>query len=156
MPVCVCVSVCVCVCVCVCVSVCVSVCVRLCVYVCVMRRRPTVEGEGDLELKSPEDAADTGVCLSMHQPWASLLVAGIKRLEGRSWGTSHRGRLWIHAAAHEPSPEEIAAVEQDYKTLYHTAAIPFPREYPTSSLLGCVDVVDNLSRSDRLQLRSCV
>jgi len=24
-------------------------------------------------------------CLTMHQPWASLLVYGIKRVEGRSW-----------------------------------------------------------------------
>jgi hypothetical protein len=113
------------------------------------------DDEVEQEIKSPEDAADTGVCVSLHQPWASLLVAGIKRLEGRSWGTSHRGRLWIHAAAHEPTPAEIAAVEQEYKTLYRTDGIPFPREYPTSSLLGCVDVVDNLSRSDRLQLRVC-
>lgn len=36
-------------------------------------------------------------CLSMHQPWASLLVHGIKRIEGRDWKTDFRGRLWIHA-----------------------------------------------------------
>lgn len=30
-------------------------------------------------------------CMSMHQPWASLLVAGIKKHEGRSWYSSHRG-----------------------------------------------------------------
>ncbi|KAF8388221.1 hypothetical protein HHK36_026887 [Tetracentron sinense] len=24
-------------------------------------------------------------CLTLHQPWASLLVYGIKRIEGRSW-----------------------------------------------------------------------
>jgi hypothetical protein len=29
--------------------------------------------------------ADGGMCLSMHQPWASLLVRGIKQHEGRSW-----------------------------------------------------------------------
>lgn len=28
-------------------------------------------------------------CMSMHQPWASLLMAGIKKHEGRSWYTSH-------------------------------------------------------------------
>jgi hypothetical protein len=38
---------------------------------------------------------DYGKCLSLHQPWASLLVAGIKTVEGRSWYTPHRGRLWI-------------------------------------------------------------
>ena len=31
-----------------------------------------------------DDAEDMGQCLSMHQPWASLLVHGFKRAEGRS------------------------------------------------------------------------
>lgn len=40
-----------------------------------------------------------GKCMSMHQPWASLLVYGIKMHEGRTWYSPHRGRLWIAAAA---------------------------------------------------------
>lgn len=43
------------------------------------------------------DNKDKMMCLSMHQPWASLLVYGIKRVEGRGWNTDFRGRLWIHA-----------------------------------------------------------
>ncbi|WP_250907494.1 ASCH domain-containing protein [Nonomuraea sp. NEAU-A123] len=31
------------------------------------------------------------------QPWAALLVAGIKDVENRSWVTPYRGRLLIHA-----------------------------------------------------------
>lgn len=38
---------------------------------------------------------DQGICMSMHQPWASLVVHGIKQVEGRDWETKHRGRLWI-------------------------------------------------------------
>lgn len=37
-------------------------------------------------------------CLSLHQPWASLLVTGAKRVETRSWPIRHRGPLLIHAA----------------------------------------------------------
>ena len=49
-------------------------------------------------LSGPEgDKADKMTCLTMHQPWASLLVYGIKRAEGRGWNTDFRGRLWIHA-----------------------------------------------------------
>ena len=33
----------------------------------------------------------TDPCLTMHQPWASLLVYGIKRIEGRSWPSPIRG-----------------------------------------------------------------
>lgn len=51
------------------------------------------------------------VCLTMHQPWASLLVQGIKRVEGRSWSSEHRGRLWIHAAAKVPTDAEVTTLD---------------------------------------------
>jgi hypothetical protein len=35
--------------------------------------------------------------LTLHQPWASLVIDDVKRIETRSWGTSHRGTLAIHA-----------------------------------------------------------
>ena len=37
--------------------------------------------------------------LTLHQPWASLIVTGAKTWETRSWGTSYRGDLVIHAGA---------------------------------------------------------
>lgn len=36
--------------------------------------------------------------LSLTQPWATLVAIGAKRIETRSWGTSYRGPLVIHAA----------------------------------------------------------
>lgn len=51
--------------------------------------------EEDLEPEDPSPwthAQDDGVCISMHQPWASLLVYGFKRVEGRTWSTPYRGR----------------------------------------------------------------
>jgi activating signal cointegrator 1 len=36
--------------------------------------------------------------LSLWQPWATLIVLGEKRFETRSWSTSYRGPLLIHAA----------------------------------------------------------
>lgn len=86
---------------------------------------------------------DEGMCLTMHQPWASLLVAGIKKLEGRSWYSSHRGRLWIHAAAKQSSNAEIQAVEEQYRNIRGNDVI-FPEYYPTSALVGCVFVEDVL------------
>jgi len=35
--------------------------------------------------------------LTVREPWASLIVAGIKDVENRSWRTNFRGRLGIHA-----------------------------------------------------------
>jgi len=37
-------------------------------------------------------------CISLWQPWATLMAIGAKRNETRSWETSHRGPLAIHAA----------------------------------------------------------
>jgi hypothetical protein len=36
--------------------------------------------------------------ITIHQPWAQLLVTGEKLYETRSWHTSHRGQLVVHAA----------------------------------------------------------
>lgn len=36
--------------------------------------------------------------LSLWQPWASLIACGAKKIETRSWGTSYRGPIAIHAA----------------------------------------------------------
>jgi hypothetical protein len=37
--------------------------------------------------------------LTVHQPWAGLLVDGIKDVENRGWKTNYRGPLLIHAGA---------------------------------------------------------
>ena len=38
------------------------------------------------------------LALSLLQPWASLVVMGLKKIETRSWQTAHRGPLLIHAS----------------------------------------------------------
>ncbi|CAL1153281.1 unnamed protein product [Cladocopium goreaui] len=99
------------------------------------------------------DADDTGQCLSMHQPWASLLVYGFKRAEGRSLGDL-ASRLWIHATSKTPDLMEIQALEERYASIYQAAGVPMPPfpsnsgGYPTSALLGCVDVEACWSQSE--------
>lgn len=87
-----------------------------------------------------QEHSDPGLCLSMHQPWATLLVKGIKKTEGRSWYTSHRGRLWIASTSKQPSSETIKALETHYQET--TGVSAFPTSYPTASLLGCVNIKD--------------
>src|SRR5438309_11058623 len=58
--------------------------------------------------------------LSIKQPWAALLVAGIKTIEIRRWPTARRGRILIHAArvpdarseAWRHVPKELQALAQ--------------------------------------------
>lgn len=40
--------------------------------------------------------------LTVRQPWASLIAAGVKTIETRSWSTKYRGPLAIHAGAWRP------------------------------------------------------
>jgi activating signal cointegrator 1 len=39
----------------------------------------------------------TGTGLSIRQPWVELILQGRKTIEVRTWSTSHRGELWLHA-----------------------------------------------------------
>jgi activating signal cointegrator 1 len=66
------------------------------------------------------------LCLSIQQPWASLIMDGVRVLENRSWKTLHRGRLWIHAsnASLAPAP-----------------GIDLPDPLPRGALVGSVQLV---------------
>lgn len=47
--------------------------------------------------------------LTLTQPWASLVACGAKKVETRSWGTSYRGPLAIHAAKGFPAAARVFA-----------------------------------------------
>jgi hypothetical protein len=69
--------------------------------------------------------------ISLHQPWATLILLGAKTFETRSWQTSHRGTLAIHAAKHKSAEfrqlcvtdPEISAVLAKHGLTYDT--LPF-------------------------------
>jgi ASCH domain len=49
--------------------------------------------------------------ISLKQPWAALVVAGVKTVEVRTWPTRRRGRVLIHAAkSADDRPEGWALV----------------------------------------------
>ncbi len=84
--------------------------------------------------------------LSLLQPWASLVVMGLKKIETRSWSTPYRGLLLIHASAGKAGKliAENAAIRKhiaDYKTL------------PFGCIIGQVQLVD-IVRVGELQLPS--
>lgn len=51
------------------------------------------------------------VALSVRQPWAWAIAAGLKDVENRSWPTSYRGPLLIHASR-KPFPGGIAELRR--------------------------------------------
>jgi hypothetical protein len=61
-----------------------------------------VDGSGPAETFAPGATPAGGVptrrtALSIRQPWAAILVAGLKTIEVRTWPTRVRGTILIHA-----------------------------------------------------------
>jgi hypothetical protein len=56
-------------------------------------RRLTPLGTPKMHMEKTSEYA-----LSIKQPWATLIVHGVKSIEVRSWPTARRGRVYIHAA----------------------------------------------------------
>lgn len=56
--------------------------------------------------------------LSLKQPWAGLVVAGLKSIEVRRWKTHHRGPLLIHASTYDDErPQGWARVPVEARPL---------------------------------------
>lgn len=92
-------------------------------------------------------------CLSLWQPWATLLVSGAKRVETRSWPIQHRGPLLIHAAKKWSAELYDLCRTEPFRgaliDLGHSLAIPTsrgkicqPRGLPFGAIIGRVDVVE--------------
>jgi hypothetical protein len=63
------------------------------------------------------------LCLTIRQPWAAAVLAGLKAVENRSWSTRHRGPLLIHAAR---------------AGARHADCIPWPELDPEKFVYGAV------------------
>ena len=75
--------------------------------------------------------------LSVRQPWAWAICAGHKRIENRSWWTSYRGPLLIHAGR---------IVDQGATDHLRALGIKAPHDLITSAIIGSVvldDIVPN-------------
>lgn len=89
--------------------------------------------------------------LTLWQPWASLMLGGglngaaLKTIETRSWGTSYRGPLVIHAASMRMSPaiREIfdRSTPAGRARLEYVQRIGDLDELPRGVCLGVVDLV---------------
>ena len=67
--------------------------------------------------------------LTVKQPWASLIINGYKKYEFRSWKTSYRGKLYIHAGK---------AMENDAKKRFKS----YNLDYTFGAIIGEVTLVD--------------
>jgi hypothetical protein len=83
-------------------------------------------------------------CISLIQPWATLWALGIKLCETRSWPTSYRGELHIHASKTYDEAGEILwehpRIEESLRRM-GKYGIPFAN-LPRGSIIGRVNIVD--------------
>lgn len=111
--------------------------------------------EGWVEQELPQKGKNMKA-LTLTQPWASLIAFGAKTVETRSWATSYRGPLAIHAAANltpvggvaglqrliqeAPFAKVLAARDQGWGTdIMHDPGYSLPRGTVVAicQLVGC-------------------
>ena len=82
--------------------------------------------------------------LTIKQPWASLLVAGIKTVENRSWTTAHRGPLAIHAGAARERNAAQMIVDCLGRDLTASERVRWllDADLPQGQVLGVVELID--------------
>jgi ASCH domain-containing protein len=72
--------------------------------------------------------------ITIRQPWASLIVAGLKDVENRTWPTNYRGPVLIQAAKRT---DAISAAEVERRFDIRLDDIG-----PRGGVVGIVDIVD--------------
>ena len=91
-------------------------------------------------MAEPKATNTVDYALSIKQPWASLIVHGLKTVEVRAWPTARRGRIWIHAArVGDKRPHGWDLLKGHAK---ETALL-------TGGLLGIVEITDCLTYDTR-------
>ncbi|MBR1154613.1 ASCH domain-containing protein [Bradyrhizobium sp. JYMT SZCCT0428] len=75
--------------------------------------------------------------ISIRQPWASLIVSGVKDVENRSWSTSYRGLVLIHASR---TADNIT--DDEFQSRFEMA---IPAALPRGGVVGIAEIVDCVS-----------
>lgn len=94
-------------------------------------------GRPDFDRNGAEVAVDMIPCLSIRQPYAWLIVQGIKPVENRTWRTNFRGRVLIHAGVTYPKRD----FEAD-RDIYAAQGYPRTREEMLGGIVGEAVIVD--------------
>lgn len=84
--------------------------------------------------------------ISVRQPWAWLIVNGYKDIENRTWATTHRGPVLIHAAK-GLTPIEFDLADAYVKQVRADIPLPGMKELERGGIVGIVDIVDCVTSS---------
>lgn len=76
--------------------------------------------------------------ITIKQPYASLIVAGLKEYEFRTWKTKHRGELLIHAGK-SVNKEALKKYEQ------------YNLDYPAGCIIAKVNLTDCVEIDEKMR-----
>jgi hypothetical protein len=88
--------------------------------------------------------------LTIKNPWAHLIISGVKDIENRTWKTSYRGKLWIHVGNNNFSLKKIGFenffTEEQVDMIYNNGKSYIKElldsEDTKSCIIGHVELVD--------------
>ncbi|MEG6584905.1 ASCH domain-containing protein [Dendrosporobacter sp. 1207_IL3150] len=81
--------------------------------------------------------------ITLWQPWASLLASGAKKYETRTWATTYRGQLAIHAAKKFPKEEIELCWEEPFKTSLSKSGLKV-EDLPRGAIIAIANLTDCL------------
>jgi ASCH domain len=82
--------------------------------------------------------------LSIRQPWAELIVVGLKDIENRMWRADYRGPILIHAAM---KIEPIDADLREWIKRISGFDLPHADDLPRGGIVGQAEIVDIVQSS---------
>lgn len=93
--------------------------------------------------------------LSIQQPWASLICAGIKDVENRTWKAAEiPGRILIHASAKKVAKDFENTIPLNWLIAFEQNQIfgnlPFYEDMPTSAIIGYGTVTAFKTKTDSM------
>lgn len=85
--------------------------------------------------------------LSLTQPWATLVAIGAKSIETRSWSTSYRGELVIHAASGFPRDCQALCWREPFQEVLIAAGYDRAEKLPRGVVLATA-ILDSVVPSE--------
>lgn len=78
----------------------------------------------------------------MSQPWATLVALGAKTIETRSWSSSYRGELVIHASKGFPRDYQEMCATEPFLSVLKAAGFTNTNQLPVGLVVGVVWVTN--------------
>lgn len=92
-----------------------------------------------MQKKEEEGSERIVKAITVWQPWATLLATGQKHNETRSWKTSYRGEILIHAAKTDHSGILLHIPMEELKHFQDAGVV---NKLPTGAIIGKANLVD--------------